>query len=195
MKNAPLDVAAAGRVSASGRINLRDVVFVSLHAAHVSPSPDGSLILDWQIPTLAVTWDLSDGELKAMFPMTIGIDAIAEDDRAVKTRVAEVSVVFRLDYRISAGESEGWDDDLQHFIGVCGYLHAWPYFRSEVQWFTAKLGFPPLVLPVIVSGEAAARVSVRSAAELREAARPAAKKIEAKRPPAKTVRKSPPKKA
>ncbi|MES1186826.1 MAG: hypothetical protein ABUL60_23640 [Myxococcales bacterium] len=193
MKNPPLDVTAAGRISAAGNVNLRDVVFVTVNASHIAPSPDGPLMLDWEVAPVVATWDLVAGELKVMFPMSVYIDALKDGDQALKTRVAEVSVVFRLDYQISATGYEGWDEDLEHFVGVCGYLHAWPYFRSEVQGLTNKLGFPPLVLPIVVSGEAATRVSVRSATELREAARPPAPKLGAKKSPVKKLRKNQPK--
>ena len=169
MKRPPLDVSAATKVSNSGRLSLRDVVVIGLTANHIATAPDGPVTLDWNVNEVVAIWELDAEELKAVFPMSIHIDAFNDDEPTARTRIAELSVAFRLDYRVTGVGDDDWLDALQDFVGVCGYLHLWPYFRSEVQWLTTKLGFPPLVLPLILSGDAANRVSVRNARELSKA--------------------------
>ncbi len=169
MKKPPLDVAAATRISNSGRLSLRDVVVIGLSANHVATSPDGPVTLDWKVDEVVATWDLDAEDVKAVFPMSIRIDAFNDNEPAARVRIAEVAIAFRLDYRVTNATDDVWLDDLENFVGVCGYLHLWPYFRSEVQWLTTKLGFPPLVLPLVVSGDAASRVSVQNVTELKKA--------------------------
>ena len=191
MKSPPLDVAAAARVTNSQRFNLRDVGFVAVQATHLaSPEPGSPMLLDWETPPVTAVWNLSDAGLKVVLPMTLFIDAVEETEAATRTRVAEVSVVLRMDYQVADAPGESFEEDLPNYVGICGYLHAWPYFRSEVQWLTAKLGFPPLVLPVVVSGDAANRVTVRGAHELQEDLKPTAKKIASKTTPKKLAKKS-----
>ena len=170
MKKPPLDVAAATNISNSGRLKLSDVVFVALSAQHVGAAPDDAFTLDWNVSDVAALWELEDGrELKVMFPMSLHIAAFKDIEPTVKTKIAEVSVVFRLDYRLSGELDDGLLDQLQDFVGICGYMHLWPYFRSEVQWLTTKLGFPSLVLPLVLSGDAAKRVTVQNASEVKRA--------------------------
>lgn len=59
--------------------------------------------------------------------------------------------LFHLEYEIRL---EGAPDDdelqplLQSFARVNGIYNAWPYFRELAQTTTARMGIPPIVLPV-----------------------------------------------
>jgi hypothetical protein len=48
----------------------------------------------------------------------------------------------------------------EHYAGIVGWLHVWPYMRAEVHCLSTKLGFPPLVLDVMLSGHTS-QLSVR----------------------------------
>lgn len=50
--------------------------------------------------------------------------------------------------------------ELYHFAGIVGFMHAYPYIRAEVQTLTCKLGLPALTLGVLLSGIAVNRVLV-----------------------------------
>jgi hypothetical protein len=175
MKAPPLDVSAASRLAQN--VRLRDVVCIGLEAKHLGTPeyrPDQSLA--WDIPRMTAIWDLKGEDLKVILPFTVFIDvaeAEVEGQPERKTRVAEIGVVMRLDYSLEKqGESVPSEDDVPDFVGVSGYMHAWPYFRAEVQWLSAKLGFPPLVLPVIVSGHAATQVTVQQLSEIKNTITP-----------------------
>lgn len=163
----PLDVAAAGRLAS--RIRLRDIVCVGLEAKHLpTPTMPEERALGWETPTIQVLWEIEGSLLKVIVPFSLFIDTHQNGDDSEKTRVAEIGVAMRLEYEIADVEALG-DGDLPHYVGVTSYLHAWPYFRAEVQWLSTKLGFPPLVLPTIVSGHAAQQVAVVRLRDLKAA--------------------------
>jgi preprotein translocase subunit SecB len=178
----PLDVNAASRLSSSLRI--RDIVCVGLEAKHLATeeAPSGST-LGWETPPVQVFWDLEGDVLKVILPFSVFIDAHQHEkaDKEKVVRLAEITVAMRIEYAVTRGES--WsEEDVPHYVGVCSYLHAWPYFRADVQSLTAKLGYPPLVLPVIVSGHAAKQATVTRLSEVKNAPplprrRPRPKKI------------------
>ena len=67
-----------------------------------------------------------------------------------------VEAEFLLDYTISSLEGIS-DEHLQAFGKMNGIYNAWPYWREYVQSMTARMGFPPLALPVL-TGEAIQRI-------------------------------------
>lgn len=158
MTEAPLDVGAAARLSSA--FHLRDVVCVSLEAKQVAAEqPPADFSLEWDAPPTQVYWELVERSLKVVLPLNLFVRATGEGKGAKKVPLAEIGIVLRLEYE--AAEGATWkEEDLPHYVGITSYLHAWPYFRADVQWLTAKLGYPALVLPVILSGHAANRVSV-----------------------------------
>ena len=176
MNKPPLNIDAAARLSRF--IKLRDVSCVELHAAHRNaPAGSADLSLSWSTPNSTAIWGLKEATLKVLIPFFLVIEGVENGDTGNKTKLAEMQVTLRLDYELERGGSNEWsEDDLPHFAGVSSYLHAWPYFRAEIQALTTKLGFPPLVLPVIVSGHVAKQVTVQTFDELKEVASPKAKR-------------------
>lgn len=163
----PLDVSAAARLSNS--LRLRDIVCVGLEAKHLAPTDlPGDAALGWETPPVQVFWELDDGGLKVIVPFSLFIEAHANGSNGdKKTRLAEIGLGLRLEYEVKRGDDAWSEVDLPHYIGVTSYLHAWPYFRAEVQTLSTKLGFPPLVLPVIVSGHPAKQVTVTRLSEVK----------------------------
>jgi hypothetical protein len=159
MISPPLDVQAASRLA--NNVRLRDITCIQLEAKHigvVEPRPNVSF--SWDSPEPTAVWHLDEDGLRAVFPLRLTIDAVEGDGGdAPKTRIAELGVVMRVDYEMKPG-GQWADSDIPHYVGITGFMHVWPYFRTEVQWLTMKLGLPPLVLPVIVSGHPQKRVSV-----------------------------------
>lgn len=156
MRTPPLDVQAAVRVVS--HVGLSDVQFMALGASLVQDreTPPGWK-LAWELGPIQATWMRSSDFIQALFPFVVRIEG--RSDSGEKMSVAEVSLLVQLHYKLAAA-AEVADDDLDHYVGINGYMHAWPYLRAEVQALTTKLGLPPLVLPVQVSGNAAAKVSV-----------------------------------
>jgi len=164
----PLDVSAAARLSNS--LRLRDIVCVGLEAKHLTPNEvPADSALGWETPPIQVYWELDDAGLKVIVPFSLFIEAHTDGGGPEKkVRLAEIGVAMRLEYDVN--RDEAWsDDDLPHYVGISSYLHAWPYFRADVQFLSTKLGFPPLILPVIVSGHPAKQVTVTRLSEVKAA--------------------------
>jgi hypothetical protein len=172
MLQPPLDVKAASRLAES--VQLKGLSFIDIEGKYVAvidPTPGASLT--WDTPDPTVVWHVDGRELRAVVPMRLGID-VEDDDTSngqAKTRLAEFLVVMRLDYELKDG-AEWSMDEVPHYAGISGFLHAWPYFRAEIQSLTGKLGLPPLLLPVVVSGHVAQRVSVVEQKEIKPPALP-----------------------
>jgi hypothetical protein len=109
---------------------------------------DGALSFDLKHQT--AYWHILDG----IVICTYGIEVVLNSQsRGIKNRIAQLSLVFRSEYLLLPSFESGTDAELlQHYVGIVGRMHCWPYFRQEVQALTTKLGFPPLTLPVLVSG-------------------------------------------
>jgi len=99
--------------------------------------------------------------VSAVFPFALSVEQKPENKtEAPGTIIADLSVVMHLEYSLLGEDSPIADEDIPHVVAILGYMHSWPYFRADVQALTTRLGFPPLVLPVIVSGAVPERVLI-----------------------------------
>lgn len=158
-------------------LQLRDVVCIGIEGRHVGLTSCEEAILGYTIPIVDAPWEVNGQSVKVIFPFTVDIDSLerlpGKKPDVIRTTIAKIQATMRLDYQFRMDPPKypiGFgEDDLSHYVGISGYMHAWPYLRAEVQWLTGKLGFPPLVLPVIVSGHAATRVVPRRASDIERA--------------------------
>lgn len=168
MKKPPLDVQAASRVASF--ITLAEVQFLHLSIAYITQqqesSPSGSL--SWDMMPVVANWHRVDLQVLAVLEFGVNIHVLDESDPESRIRIADAAVTLRLEYSLKS-DVEVLDDDLDDFVGVSGYMHAWPYLRAEIQSLTTKIGLPPLLLPVQLSGHAASAVTVVRAADLQAA--------------------------
>jgi len=143
----------------ASRIALRDVSFGMVEAKLLGPM--SSSVLSYRTPKMRVQWSRSDRDISALFPFLLIAECKQEgSDEHLVDDVAHVSIIMRLEYKLLEHAGDISDEQLPHVIGTLGYMHAWPYFRADVQWLTTKLGFPALVLPVVLSGEVAGRLEI-----------------------------------
>lgn len=63
------------------------------------------------------------------------------------TAIVAVNVSFELTYRIPENMSTS-EEQLEEFARVNGVFNAWPYFREFVHASLARMGLPPLIIPV-----------------------------------------------
>ena len=137
-------------------MRLASVGFLEISAGYVlSEAPREKLSFD--LPIVQAAWRLDGDEVDVQFPFIVEISAAAG---STPQEIARVAANIYITY---AGAAAFSPDELRHFVGVSGFMHAWPYLRSEVQALTAKIGLPPLLLPLIVSGTVPSRVSIGEA--------------------------------
>jgi hypothetical protein len=165
-----LKVGIAGLLAT--KLHITGVSFLVIDA-RVLGTEVGSGSLTFHLDPVPTHWLLVDRELRVVMPYSIRITSDPSPDAPP---LAQVKVVIRADYSVKAGDEIPAPADIDHFAGISGFMHAWPYLRAEVQSLTTKLGLPPLVLPPIVSGQVPTLVSVSRVLEpqVQSAAPPAA---------------------
>ncbi len=135
--------------AASPKLRLGNIVVLGLEAKALSPYA-GQTPLTFHLVHHEALWKLLDDALTCIFAVTVKIRHKSGDS---VSELCEVSVRLRSEYDFAPEFVRESDEVLVNdYVGVVGRLHAWPYFRAEVQQLTAKLGFPPLTLPTLVSG-------------------------------------------
>lgn len=94
-----------------------------------------------------VRWTTSENELLGAFPVTVNIQDGDSDD------LASLSVLIRTTHAICDELTIEGREAVPHYLGIVGWMQVWPYVRAEIQSLSTKLGFPPLTLPVILTGQ------------------------------------------
>lgn len=69
----------------------------------------------------------------------------SDDPKAVP--YVQVKVSFEVSYRLPDGFS-ATRQELEEFARVNAVFNVWPYFREFIQSTTARMGLPPIVLPL-----------------------------------------------
>jgi hypothetical protein len=95
----------------------------------------------------AVHWKKTESELVVAFPVEVTIQDGAADG------LASLSVVVRATYGFREELTDDALEAIPHYLGIVGWMQVWPYIRAEIQDLSTKLGFPPLTLPVLLTGQ------------------------------------------
>ncbi|NOU34574.1 MAG: hypothetical protein HOO96_42325 [Polyangiaceae bacterium] len=108
----------------------------------------------WELPLVQIFYRVDeDARLRVMVPFSLRVLAADKGVADPPELLASLAVRMALTYRPSDDGPAPQLSLAADFAGILGFMHAWPYFRADIQAFTAKLGLPPLTLPVIVSGQ------------------------------------------
>lgn len=142
-----VDVAAA----AVGGMQLRDLKLMRLNAVAHGDAPPGTP-LSWDMGRVPVTWaEHGPGAVVARAAFSFKIET--------KDHVwAEIDATWIIDYAKTDPALSA--EQLDSFCGLHAFLHAWPYARVVVQDFSSRLGFPALVLPLVIASAVAELVDV-----------------------------------
>lgn len=139
-----LDVAEAVRLG-------KTLALTAVHTTGLRAVPkgsnDGSGKYGWKLLPIKLGWGMIESELRVAVPITL---AVLRDTDKGPQRIADLGVLFRLDY--SGVDPEEAEKAIASYIGITGLMHIWPYARAEIQQLSTKIGLPPLLLPPIVSG-------------------------------------------
>jgi hypothetical protein len=179
-----IDVSAAVRLAQA--FKLKALHYPLLEARLVGELPTGPTELDWDLETVPVRWLIDEGELRVLLPFAIHITS---GKGAGKAPLVDIRIAIRVDYDIAKEIPK--PDEIDHFAGISGMMHAWPYLRAEVHALTNKLELLPLLLPLIVSGQVPGMVKVERLGPPNGAgARGPEKALPAKRLPKKRARRA-----
>jgi hypothetical protein len=146
-----LDTSKASQ--ASGKLGLKVLLLMDLRAQILGLPPIGGTPLGFNMNQRPAFWNIVDDAVIAMYSMQVEIEDRSLDKPET---LARIDVSLRAEYIFRPDFQRGTDETLiEHYVGIVGRMHAWPYFRAEVQGLSAKLGLPPLTLPVVMSGDMA----------------------------------------
>lgn len=129
-----VDLAAVARVAR--KIDLHDIRVIQL-VSSCSPAPEGPL-------EPQITFDckgalVSPGQLNVACDYTMTANAAGAP-------AASVRVMYLLVYEVTGDPPT--ERDIEQFAKVNGVYHSWPFLRQLLFDLTAKMGLPPLTLPV-----------------------------------------------
>jgi hypothetical protein len=140
-------------------MHLTTVSFHSIEAVFQYSGAEELGNLQWDLAPPAAMWLESDGQIRVGMPFEISISTKRDAPRE-ELPVGTFRITVRLSYGIAPNQDRPTPEDISHYVGVCGFLHAWPYVRAELQSLTTKLGLPALVLPTVMSQVPASKVTV-----------------------------------
>ena len=132
----------------NSKLHLNEVVAIALEArqAGAVDAPVWTFDVDlepWE-------WARADASLFALFSVTATVQH-ADGDKRID--LGRVRVALRLRYLVAPSFAVTDEGLVPDYLGTAGWLHAWPYLRAEIQSLTVRVGFPPLVLPVLLAGQ------------------------------------------
>lgn len=130
-------------------LRLNEIELVELVGRRVGYVEDPTLSCATKLDE--VKWSSTDELVICTYTIGVAIQhrTEAKDEREV---LAFIRVQFRADYTAPKGFG-GNELAIPHFLGIVGWMNVWPYMRAEVQQLSAKLGLPPLTLPLLLSGQ------------------------------------------
>jgi preprotein translocase subunit SecB len=131
-----VDLAVVSRVAR--RVDIRDIRLIGLNAS-LSPGEIHLLEPD-------VTFECSaDQPVPDRIVVICNYHFTASSGGAT---IADVQARYLLIYELLEFDQEIEQDHLQQFAHANGTYHSWPFLRQLLFDLTAKMGLPPLTLPV-----------------------------------------------
>jgi hypothetical protein len=127
---------------------LQDVALYALEAKHVHHQESPKLGFSMNLGE--AVWTRSDTGVAVFLRLDVSIDHVVN---AEHTKLSTLAVTFQLTYGARAPLAP--DAPVADYVALASWLQAWPYFRAEVQALSTKLGYPPLVVPVLLPGQTA----------------------------------------
>lgn len=134
-------------------LRLEQVVLFELAARPAPGARPDALTPAYTLVTDAVLAADESDRLGGLYRIRVTVQHRSDDGSL--SPLAEISVAFRALYLKAAPLDGASRDSLTDYLGIVGWMHVWPYLRAEVQTLSTRLGFPPLVLPVLLAGQTA----------------------------------------
>jgi hypothetical protein len=133
----------------NGVLTLRDISLYGVEAKNVTRT-DQPPNLGFSMTLGDAVWGRLDSGIIVFLPLDVSIDHVVGEEH---TKLATFTVALQLSYESSAPLPA--DAPVSDYVALASWMQAWPYFRAEIQALSSKLGFPPLVLPVLLPGQTA----------------------------------------
>lgn len=131
-------------------LRLEDISVAALEAKVLDDAEGPTLTFALSLQDLH--WDAVDGHIVALCPVEVLIQDSAGDK---PKNLALLRAAVRIVYAVTEELDEQKFACVPDFLGVVAWMQGWPYIRSEIQQLSTKLGFPPLTLPILLTGQTA----------------------------------------
>ena len=144
------EVARAAKLNE--KVRLSQITLFEISARHLARLEGLEPTFSFSMRPETVLYTEEKDETFAAFPLRVTIEHKGEQG---KVALGEIHVVVRVIYRREPTWQPEDADLFDDYLGIVGWMHAWPYLRAEVQSLSTKLTFPPLILPVLLAGQTA----------------------------------------
>jgi hypothetical protein len=134
----------------NAKLALLQVAVHEIQARHVKGQLDPTL--SFSLDMDAVTCARAANAVMAVYPLTVTIEHV---DGKAREPLAIVRVAMRLEYTVAETFTHDDEPYVEDYLGIVGWVHAWPYLRAEVSDLSTRLGFPALLIPVLLAGQTA----------------------------------------
>lgn len=153
MSKVPLhEVARAATLNS--KLRFSGVSPFELAARYVGKPPEHPSLAFEMVPGPPSYADFPE-ELIAIYALEVIVQQVQDDERNQRVAIGNVRVVMRAVYEKADDFTAADASALADYVGITGWMHVWPFLRSEIHSLTTKLGFPPLLLPVLLAGQLA----------------------------------------
>jgi hypothetical protein len=142
----PLELAAP----VSARVQIQGVVLIESNVKRGTDTRigPGEFRVNINIANVEYGTDQATNRLFVVPGFTLKAERISESEG---TLILSIEASFALHYSIqSSGDLE--DESVKAFALTNGIFNAWPYWREYVQSTAARMGLPPIVIPVFRLG-------------------------------------------
>ena len=129
------------------RVQIQDVYVIRSESRRLLPIHQGVPESACLLYGCRADYELVAGAHELDVAVSLFVSAKA-DDSASGVDVFRIESVFHLRYTLSGDEVPN-ESQLEAFAKLNGIYNVWPYWREYVQSSSARMGLPPVVLPVL----------------------------------------------
>jgi preprotein translocase subunit SecB len=139
-------------VQLNAKLRIEQVSLFAIDAHHEKGMAEPTLAYTMNLEP--VSWTMTDDSFAAVFPLAVELEhANAGAQDSVRTTLARLRVATRVVYAKVQTFEPSDREFVPDYLALNGWMHVWPYARADVQALSTRLGFPPLVLPVLLGGQ------------------------------------------
>ena len=139
MDKSEVDLVAVSRISR--RVELRKIHLTDLTVSCVpGASHKPPLHPSYEYQCLPVKVEGDKIEIRCSYKFTVS---------SSNNELANVNMTYYIFYKLSGDEPTD-EGDIEHFAHANGAYHSWPFVRELIFSLTARMGFQPYTLPVLL---------------------------------------------
>ena len=108
--------------------------------------------LSFTLSTAGAEWVRGEELDRVIMIYPFEVTVHSSNDEGETSDAARLGLTYHVIYLFKHSLERSADAALQSFLAFYGSIHIWPYARAEIEHLSAKVGLPPLTLPVLNMG-------------------------------------------